>query len=174
MKLKRDATNKLTNLLTNLLIATTLPQLQNMLKDVKQAAERIGLQLHLDKTKIISNTPGDTWANQDRPVDVRTATSALFGIKRMLVQWGYNKHAIHVDTTKGTMNVAGKEVLKVVVQDFVLTLTWSDGQWEQWSALQSAPELSSLKEASQGRLDRAKANASIDFKGKGKGLPGFS
>ena len=91
----------------------------------------------------------------------------------MLVQWGYNKKSIHVDPDLGVLSVAGNEVLKVTVKDFVLTLVWSDGQWEQWGDLQKSAELATLKNNNQEKLDRAKANvSSAAYKGKGKGPEG--
>ena len=109
-----------------------------------------------------------TWANVDRPIDIRTAEAALFGIKRMLVQWGYNKPAIRVNKDTRTLSVANQDIVKATVVDFVLRLEWCDGQWEQWQDLQSSPDLSSVTVAAQGKLDKAKNAASGAAKGKGK------
>ena len=117
----------------------------------------------------INSSSGETWANQDRPIDVRTAWGTLMGFKRILLGWGYNKACIKIDAVSGSLSVAGKEVLKVTVQDYVLNLAWSDGQWEEWGDLQKSSELTKLKDSGQEKLDRAKANASVTFKGAGKG-----
>ena len=79
--------------------------------------------------RCIARAPGDAWADQDRPIDVRTAAGTLFGVKRMLTQWGYNKSCINVNEDAGSLSVAGTGVLKVTVQDFVLIMSWCDGQW---------------------------------------------
>ena len=117
----------------------------------------------------ISIAPGDSWAQQDRPLDTRTACGTLFGFKRMLCEWGYNKSCIKVDPDTGTLSVAGKEVLKVAVKDFVLSLTWSDGQCEEWGDLQDSTELATLKDVGQDKLNKAKSFGSGEIKGKGKG-----
>ena len=109
-----------------------------------------------------------TWAKADRPVDVRTAEGALFGFTRMLVDWGYNKSCIKIDTNTATLSVAGTSILKASVTDYVLTLSWCDGQWEHWSELQVSPELRELKHNSQEKLERAKASVPSNSKGKGK------
>ena len=38
------------------------------------------------------------FAKQDQPIQIRIAEAALFAMKRMLSQWGYNKACIRVDT----------------------------------------------------------------------------
>ena len=84
----------------------------------------------------------------------------------MLVEWGFGKSSVYVNTDTGTLSVGGKEVLKVSAHDFVLTLSWCDGQWEQWEDLQTSMELSALKQRGQGELARAKEY--VGDKGKGK------
>jgi hypothetical protein len=108
------------------------------------------------------------WANVDQPINIRTAASVLFAFKRLLGDWGYNKKSVWVDTEKLVLSVAGKEVMKTVVENYVLKISWCDGEWEEWSDLQSAGEFITLKSTAQGRLDKMK-DFKGDAKGKGKG-----
>ena len=85
----------------------------------------------------------------------------------MLVkQWGYNSGCVKYDPDAGTLSVANKEVLKVMVTDFELILQWTDGEWESWEALQSSEELSSIK--SSAKINLQKAKEFTTSKGKGK------
>ena len=108
------------------------------------------------------------WAQVDRPLDQRTAGSVLLAFKRMLVEWGYGKQQVKVDTDACTLQVDGKEILKAKVSDYTLQLQWSDGAWESWEDLQSSAEFDGLRKSAQEKLDRAKGFASTGTKGKGK------
>ena len=107
------------------------------------------------------------FAKPDQPMDIRMAESCLLRMKRMLGDWGYNKTCIKVegDFSK-TLSVAGKIIVKAVVQDYKLVLQWTDGEWESWQDLQSSQELSTIKEEVQGKLTAAKEMGLT--KGKGK------
>ena len=107
------------------------------------------------------------FAKLDQPMDIRMAESCLLRMKHMLGDWEYNKSCIKVegDISK-TLSVAGKVIVKAVVQDFKLVLQWTDGDWESWQELQSSQELGTIKEEVQGRLTAAKETGLA--KGKGK------
>ena len=51
-----------------LLVAGTLRQTKAMLKNIKQAAAKVGLELHPDKTKILSNATRGTGRPKDTKV----------------------------------------------------------------------------------------------------------
>ena len=102
-------------------------------------------------------------------MDRRTAESVLFAIKRMLLSWEYTNKEVHVDTEMGILKVAGQEVVKAEVKDFILKVNWCSGEWEQWEDLQGAPELAELKNTAQGKLDRAKTFSAGGKGKKGKG-----
>ena len=93
---------------------------------------------------IVRNCPGGVfpkpWAKVEQPFDIRTAEFALFSIKRMLIDWGYNKSAVRVDTDTNILKIMNKEVAKSEVNDFVLKLTWCDGEWAEWEELQNMSE----------------------------------
>ena len=78
---------------------------------------------------------------------------------------------MNVDTNlsnkASTLTVAGKEVVKAEVQDYKLTLTWIDRDWEEWHELQQSSDLADVKKDAQEKLDRVKAYSTS--KGKGKG-----
>eukprot|EP00959_Pyramimonas_sp_CCMP1952_P375849 7872110-Pyramimonas_sp.AAC.1 len=56
---------------------------------------------------------GQPWARLDLPLGPRTAESALFAFKRMLLQWGYGKK-VEVDTGSRVLKVAGEDIFTVV------------------------------------------------------------
>ena len=64
--------------------------------------------------------------------------------------------------------VAGKEIVKVSVQDRQLVLQWCDSEWQQWEELQTATELTKIKDDAQTKLNHAKELAAGSTKGKGK------
>ena len=76
----------------------------------------------------------------------RTALSALFAIKNLLVKWKvYARSSICVDERTQTLSIAessSKEkwtnVVEAKVDDFKLKLSWLDGAWESWEECQSS------------------------------------
>ena len=108
----------------------------------------------------------EIWAKIVQPFDIRIAGNTLIALKRMLVDWEYDKGCIHVDHEARTLSVSGTKVLEVAVEDHILKMKWCDGEWEKWEDLQSAQELATIKKDTQEKLDRAKS--STGSKGKGK------
>lgn len=111
-----------------------------------------------------------TWAKIDKPLNARTAESALMAMKRMLVEWEYPRPIVDVDLENCMLKVGGKEVVKITVESFTLRIQWVDGEWERWGELQSSRELASIQETAQTKLDKAKgflANKKGMSKGKG-------
>ena len=87
----------------------------------------------------------------------------------MLVkQWGYSAACVKYDAEAGTLNVAQKEILKVTVMDYKLTLQWTDGEWEAWDDLQTSSELTLIKKEVQDKLSFAKEIGLCKGKGKSK------
>ena len=60
-----------------LLVAKTLPQLTSMLEQLAQEAKQCGLELHPEKTKILSNVTNKTGRNAKRQVDVDAMKIAI-------------------------------------------------------------------------------------------------
>ena len=75
---------------------------------------------------------------------------------------------MRVNTETCTLSVAGTEVAKASVDDYMLKLEWCDGQWEQWQELQSSKDLADLKGGAQEKLNNARNASSAAGKGKGK------
>ena len=106
-------------------------------------------------------------AKVDLPFDVGTVEGALYAMKKMLVTWNFNSSCIKYDIHSGILTVAGREIVKVHVQNFALKFTWCDGEWQAWEELQGSTELADITSRAEARLGKAKARAS--HKGKGRG-----
>ena len=132
-------------------------------------AERSTLISTVNNTASVGNTGKKTFAKVDMPFDVRSAEGAALSFKRMLTDWGFSKSCIKVDSnaTHSSIKFAGKEIAKVSVKDFVLTLEWADGEWETWGDLISSSEFATVKSDAQAKLEKAKEWAT-SAKGKGK------
>ena len=113
-----------------------------------------------------ASTP-QLFAKIDLPFDVRTVEAALYSMKKMLVSWNFNPSCVKYDIHSGILTVAGKEIVKVRVQDFALKFTWCDGEWQAWGELQESTEMAEIANKAHVRLEKAKARATN--KGKGKG-----
>ena len=73
IKIDHTSTERITNLRFAddvLLIAPTLPQVTRMLTDLKQEARKYGLQIHPDKTQILSNVSQRQGRNAKKTVDI--------------------------------------------------------------------------------------------------------
>ena len=88
-------------------------------------------------------------------------------MKKMLVSWNFNAACVKYDIHAGVLAVAGREIVKVHVQDFALKFQWCDGEWQKWEELQGSPEMAEIATKAKARLEKAKARASN--KGKGRG-----
>ena len=114
-----------------------------------------------------TNTTQKPWAKVDQPVNIRTAEGVLFAFKRLLADWGFSKRCVWVDREKCVLSVAGTEVMRTSVENYVLKIQWCDGEWGEWSDLQLAPEFLTMTSTAQQRLDKVKGFKGE--KGKGKG-----
>ena len=111
--------------------------------------------------------PAQLFAKVDLPFNIRTVEGALYAMNRMLISWNFNPACINYDIHTGILTVAGREIVKVYVQNFSLSFDWCDGEWQTWDALQQSTELAEIASKALTRLEKAKARASN--KGKGKG-----
>jgi hypothetical protein len=76
-----------------------------------------------------TNTTPKPWAKLDQPIDIRTAEGVLFAFKRLLADWGYSKRCVWVDKDKCVLSVAGTEVMRTSVDNYVLKIQWCDVKW---------------------------------------------
>ena len=115
------------------------------------------------------------WARVDQPIDVRTADSVLFALKRFLLGWEYTNREVHVDTDAHSLSVAGSVILKTTVENGKLKLIWADGEWEQWQELHStAGGVNDIVKSQQDKLDQSKSSAGKGKKGRGGKGPAAS
>ena len=108
------------------------------------------------------------WARPDQPAEVRIPEKFLFGLKKQLVEWGFSRSEVRVDSNTGKLTVGGEEAVTAKAATGAISYQWH-GAWKDWADLHNSPELKGLAE---------KANTSIKgsgggAKGKGKasGLP---
>ena len=87
--------------------------------------------------------------------------SVLYGMKKMLIGWGYSKGCVKVDPESSTLFVAERAIVKATISDFTLSLRWADGEWESWEDLQSSSELAAVKDTAKSKLDKAKQAAKV-------------
>ena len=106
-----------------------------------------------------------SFMSPDLPIVERVLRSYLFGLKRMLVEWEFQKNSVHVDTNLQTLSVEGKLIVKVEVKDHKLIANWVDEDWRIWRELMEDPKFVQLQVNAQESLDKGKRGAS---KGKGR------
>ena len=109
------------------------------------------------------------WSGQDRPLQERVPRGFLFGMKRMLVEWGFNKKAINVIDASNTLAVEGEPILTAGVESDTLKMKWLAKSWEEWKDLTEAVQFQDLRKQADSKLTAAKI---LNSKGKGKGKPG--
>ena len=90
------------------------------------------------------------------PFDVRTVEGALYAMKKMLVSWNFNASCIKNDIHSGVLSVAGREIVKVSVQNFAMKFMWCGGGWQAWEELHKSTEMADISSKAQMRLQKAK------------------
>ena len=106
-----------------------------------------------------------SYMSADLPVQERVPRSVLFQLKRMLIDWAFQKGSVYVNTDNGTLEVEGAGVAKVYATDYVLKVDWINPEWENWKELQTDTGFTALIADAQKKLEAAKKRVS---KGKGK------
>ena len=119
---------------------------------------------------IIKNRPkagkNEIWCKRDRPIEPRTAISALLALRKQLVTWKFAKSSIKIDEESFTMTVGGVSVVTAHVLDHNLSFNWTDETWGKWTELQDSSELKDIMDKANARLQKA---AQMSGKGDGKG-----
>ena len=64
-------------------------------------------------------------------MDKRVERSFLFGLKYVLVKWGFTKSVVWVDLEGGTLPLGSELAVQVKVEDFKLFIDYGDG-WEEY------------------------------------------
>ena len=130
-------------------------------KVAEEIARKISISLKLAEENI--------WCKKDLPLDRRVALSALLGLRRQLIEWGYAKSKIRVKDEDSTLLVSGSSVLKAVVKDHRLELDWLSPEWRDWKELTDSIEVGTLIKKAEETLKKAAENKG---KGEGKGKKG--
>jgi hypothetical protein len=113
-----------------------------------------------------NNSEKNSYMNPDLPITIRAGISFLNSLKKLMVSWGQNAGSIKWDPDLLTMQISGKDVLRVASDDYKFVLTWVDPSWGKWEELVNDPQFKNLAKEAQDKLTKAQTH--ID-KGKGKG-----
>ena len=102
------------------------------------------------------------WDKPDLPFEERTMRHLLFGAKRVMTEWGYDKSALWADSSNGTLAVAGEKVVPAAIADRKLTVQ-NGRQWEGYLHSDAKfPDWKELVDTIRAKPDKAPS------KGKGK------
>ena len=104
------------------------------------------------------------WARPDLPAEVRIPESLLFAFKRTLVEWGFARSIVRVDTDTASVKVGGELALTAKSVGEQINCTWR-GAWAKWADLHDGPDLKDIVDKAQSAMK----NAGGGTKGKGKG-----
>ena len=112
------------------------------------------------------------WAGVDRVLEDRVVGSFLLGLKRHLVDWGFDRKEVRVDLDKdpATTTVGkgkdGKPVITARVRGGKMEVDWVDATWGEWEELTSSSEYRALISKAAEKLGKSSGGGSA---GKGKG-----
>ena len=126
--------------------------------------ERDAAVAKLNRAKVqvkIDSKP--VWARADTAVDIRACEVFLWGLKKLLVEWGFEKRTVRVEVEGPTkfMKVGGKMVVTTFVVDGELHCEWAEG-WKVWEDLHQNEAFIEL-------FKKAEKMVTGADKGKGKG-----
>ena len=62
------------------------------------------------------------WSNEDLPVDVRIPEHFLFGLKKLLVTWGYTHENLWVDKKKRSILLRDEVILSIALENLKMKL----------------------------------------------------
>ena len=106
----------------------------------------------------------EVWAKPDLPFEERTMRHLVFGAKRVMTEWGYDKAAIWADPDKGMLSVGGEKVMSAKLEGKTLKMEYGPG-WEEFLHDDAKhPEWKNLLQTIRDKL----ANAPGKGKGKAK------
>ena len=106
------------------------------------------------------NNNSEIWAKPDMPLPDRVVNTVTFGLKRLLVSWGWDKFALWVDTDQNTLKLWDELIVKANIDDSALKLSFGP-EWEVY--FKDDKEVQTLLKSQSDKLQRGSA------KGKGKG-----
>ena len=104
----------------------------------------------------------DVWAKPDLPFEERTMRHLVFGAKRVMTDWGYDKAGLWADPENGSLSLGGERVMCATIEGKVLKIDYGTGWQEFLNADVAHPEFKTLLQNIQDKL------AKKPSKGKGK------
>ena len=104
----------------------------------------------------------DVWAKPDLPFEERTMRHLVFGAKRVMTDWGYDKAGLWADPENGPLSLGGERVMCATIEGKVLKIDYGTGWQEFLNADVAHPEFKTLPQNIQDKL------AKKPSKGKGK------
>ena len=117
----------------------------------------------LKKAGIVHNG-AKTWVDEERTKEDRAIRGFLFGLKKLLVSWEWDKMAVWVDTDKCFIKLGDDEVATASVGADGFKVNY-EPDWEQYL---KGPDLDALTEAAQKKVRNAGSKGASKAKGKGK------
>eukprot|EP00973_Karenia_brevis_P002607 355575-Karenia_brevis.AAC.1 len=111
----------------------------------------------------ISRGNGNVWAKADQPLIQRTCESFLFGLRKQLIEWQFDKRALSVDVDTKMIKYDGNLICGPTISNGRFFANFSS-TWRNWKEFYDSTEIQSLMAKAQQSLDRG-AGAT---KGKGK------
>ena len=89
------------------------------------------------------------WVDEERPKEERAVRGFLFGLKKILVDWDWQKMSIWADTDTGVIYLGDDAIATVSVkEENILDIKYEEG-WEEYLR---DPAVDALKESSQKKL----------------------
>ena len=111
----------------------------------------------------------EVWAKQDQPLETRALQTILFGVKSMLIEWGFEKKGLWVDLSNMCLARGGEKVLSTSVKDISPVINYGVG-WEEYimpAGLNAT--MTELIKVATAKLHRASSPTKGVGKGNGKG-----
>ena len=105
------------------------------------------------------------WCAPGLPASIRIPKTFLFGLKRILSTWDFDKRSVYVDKDASKIYVAGNEVCSCVVKNAIMEITWT-GKWKEWRDLHADADIRKLIQDCRTKLSTSKGGG----KGKSKAI----
>ena len=108
------------------------------------------------------------WAKPEQPLETRALQSVLFGVKKMLVDWGFDKKSLWADTSDMSLSCGNDLVIKMTVDNKTPTIEYGV-EWETYLMPDGTNKtVTGLLDAAKEKLQRSSAPSKGLGKGKGK------
>ena len=105
----------------------------------------------------------------DTPIEQRAGLGFILGLRRLLINWGFERRNLKVDDYIPLLSVGGSPVVSAKIVEHRLKIDWLDPTWESWEELQKADMFLELVSTANKRLEDSARHSQ---KGGGKGFKG--